>query len=430
MITIYSTKITPRLEYVLELVFSAVKTPYSIQTDKNEFIQTKTPKLNYSNESFENSCKIEPSPVLFDTGLSVYGITKGYFEQEECLLFNEKLDPFASIFYVVSRMEEYTYKKLDKHGRFEAVNSVMTRFDWMQKAMCDRWSNAIVQFLVRNAGLVLEQIPPKVNIIPTFDIDNAFAYKHKGELRKSLSIFKDFLKGDFFRIQQRTKVLLGFKKDPYDTFDKIIEIAKRGFSVKMFWLLGDYSKYDKNISHTNKMHQSTIQKMNEFCEVGIHPSYKSNSYELHLLHEKERLEAILEKEIFTSRQHFLKLSVKKTYPISISMGIRHDYTMGYAEVTGFRAGTCRPFYWYDLTEEKKTELMIHPFVYMDGTFNEYLKLTKSEAKKTILNLYNEIAKVGGDYVFIWHNETIGDYRKWKGWSEVLEYTLNLNTKNE
>ena len=96
--------------------------------------------------------------------------------------------------------------------------------------------------------------------------------------------------------------MLGLKKDPYDTYDKITSIVAQGFPVKLFWLLGDYAKYDKNVSHNSPMHQKIIQQMAEVCEVGIHPSYKSNSYELHLLHEKERLEKEEEEKILRYKQ--------------------------------------------------------------------------------------------------------------------------------
>ena len=429
MLLVYTKENSTRLAYVIDVICSYASISYEITSDLQTFELSKDIKLNYSSTGIEGVCTIQPSVVLFDKGLPVYGITKGNFEGEECLAFNEVVDPLASMFYLLSRMEEYQTKKFDKHGRFEAVNSVLTRFDWLQKAMCDRWANAIINLLKQEAGLEIEQTGTAVTMIPTFDIDNAYAYRHKGKIRKSLSVVKDFLKGDFYRIQQRTKVLLGLKKDPYDTYDKITSIAEQGYPVKLFWLLGDYAKFDKNISHKSKMHQKIIRQMAEIVEVGIHPSYKSNLYELHLLHEKERLEKIINKEVINSRQHYLKLNVKETYPIAQSMGIQHDYTMGYAEVAGFRAGTCRPYKWYDLTEEKQTTLTIHPFAYMDGTLNEYLHLSINEAKNCISALYKEVAKVGGDFVFIWHNETIGDYRKWKGWSAVLDYTLNLN-KNE
>lgn len=429
MFLVYASENSSRLAYVIDVICSYAKISYELTSDIAYFQSSKKARLNYSSIQMDGICTIQPSVVLFDKGLPVYGITKGKFEGEECLAFNEVVDPLASIFYMLTRMEEYQSKKFDQHGRFEAVNSISTRFDWLQKAMCDRWANAFLNLLKQEAGLTVEISFPNVTMIPTFDIDNAYAYRHKGKLRKSLSVVKDFLKGDFYRIQQRTKVLLGLKKDPYDTYDKITSIAAQGFPVKLFWLLGDYAKYDKNVSHNSLMHQKIIRQMAEVCEVGIHPSYKSNSYELHLLHEKERLEKIIAKQVINSRQHYLKLNVKETYPISISMGILHDYTMGYAEVAGFRAGTCRPYKWYDLTDEKHTNLTIHPFAYMDGTLNEYLHLSINEAKNCISALYKEVAKVGGDFVFIWHNETIGDYRKWKGWSAVLDYTLNLN-KNE
>ena len=49
--------------------------------------------------------------------------------------------------------------------------------------------------------------------------------------------------------------------------------------------------------------------------------------------------------------------------------------MGYTDRIGFRAGTCTPFNFYDLDNEKITSLKIVPFVYMDGVLNDKLKYT-------------------------------------------------------
>jgi hypothetical protein len=147
------------------------------------------------------------------------------------------------------------------------------------------------------------------------------------------------------------------------------------------------------------------------------------------LHQEiERLEEIVTKRIHKSRQHYLKLQFPFSYQTLIDQEITDDYTMGFADIAGFRAGTARAFLWFDLSKNEVTTLRVHPFAYMDGTLNEYLHLSPEDAKNKIKQLHEEVNQYGGDFIFIWHNETLGDKRKWKGWLEVFYYTLDLKNK--
>ena len=425
MILIYVEEISERLLYTFDFIFKERRIEYRLTNDKHFLESSSLPKFNYSNEEIDYILYIRPSTLLFDENIGVYGIDKGNFEGEECLSFNNKIDPIASIFYILSRMEEYSSMYVDQHGRFEAKNSVLHRFNWLEKVVCDRWAEALIRYLLRNKleiGLP-KQIPCKIN--PTFDIDETYAYKLKSPIRTWLSTFKDIFTGNKERLVERQRVMVGKRTDPYDTFSYILNIAEKGFQVHLFWLLGDYAKYDKNVSHRNKKHRQLIREMSKNATIGLHPSYKSNSYEFYLLNEKDRIEAILRQPVEHSRQHYLKLNIPKTYQILSSMGFKHDYTMGYAEAIGFRAGTARPFRWFDLAKNEMTSFVVHPFAYMDGTLNEYLKLEIEEAKKKIEILYQEVREYGGQFSFIWHNSTIGQYGIYRGWKEVLEHTLNL-----
>jgi len=49
--------------------------------------------------------------------------------------------------------------------------------------------------------------------------------------------------------------------------------------------------------------------------------------------------------------------------------------MGYPEEPGFRAGISRPFFFYDLLEDRKSGLRITPFQLMDGTLIQYKGMT-------------------------------------------------------
>jgi hypothetical protein len=126
------------------------------------------------------------------------------------------------------------------------------QYNWHEKAMCDRWSVDFLHFLKDHCQLKWHPKLTLVESIATFDIDNAFAYLHKNTLRTQLATAKDLLLNRKDRISDRKRVLSGEVKDPYDTFDFIQTLALSGANVRVFWLLGDYGTFDKNIPHTQE----------------------------------------------------------------------------------------------------------------------------------------------------------------------------------
>lgn len=394
-------RITPRIQYTFDFVFKDRGVEYDLILDGTDF------DFNYTEES-------NASFLLYSEHLE----TNPDFNEEQCVfVFEGKEDPLASIFYVLTRMEEYTVRDKDLHNRFAAAQSTLFKYGLLDKAICDRWSEEVLKTI----GITCSD--PKLKFEPTFDIDNTYAYKYKQGFRRRLSVLRDRLRQNKQRLRERKDVDNG-GKDPYDTFDLIRSISER-FDIRVFWLVESRGKYDRNLDITHPEHQSLIRKMAESARIGIHPSYKSFCSPGLISDEKNALAHILDSEIETSRQHFLRYMLPESYRTLLDVGIKNDFTMGFADEVGFRLGTARSVPWYDLLKEEITELMIHPFVYMDGTLNEYLKLTPEEAKERVTLLYEEVKKYGGTFRFIWHNETIGNYNHWAGWSDVLQHTLDL-----
>ena len=94
--------------------------------------------------------------------------------------------------------------------------------------------------------------------------------------------------------------------------------------------------------------------------------------------------------------------------------------MGYASNYGFRAGTCTPFYFYDLDLEVETNLRVHPFAIMEGTLKYYMGIGPEHAMPHYRRLIDEVKMVNGNFISLWHNDSLNDYKHWKGWKSVFE----------
>ena len=419
MVLILVDSITPRVSYTFDFIFKTRGVAYELTTDLHSFDQYNESRLNYSaNYKNEAILQIEPSSLLFEKGVLNHSIEKSNYHDEECLMIDSVSDPIATVFFLLSRYEEYSKDCKDKYGRYPFSESILCKFNWIEKAIADRCAIAILKNLGEYKAV------ETVSIIPTFDIDNVYAYKLKKGRRAILGIGKDLFNFNFSRIIERIKVMNG-GRDPFDTYEIIKKVGEDFPLTKVFWLVGLLGEKDRNVSIGNLEHQRLIKEISHYASVNLHPSYGSFNDGSKILKEKNSLEEVLGKKVDASRQHFLRFQVSQTYSFLEEMGFKNEYSMGFAERAGFRSGTARSFLWYDLINEQVSTLILHPFVYMDGTLHEYMKLTIEQSKLLVKRLFDEVSSTGGDFVFIWHNETIGNYGKWQGWEEVFNFTLEL-----
>jgi hypothetical protein len=94
--------------------------------------------------------------------------------------------------------------------------------------------------------------------------------------------------------------------------------------------------------------------------------------------------------------------------------------MGYGSINGFRASVASPFYWYDLGKEEQSELLLYPFCYMEANSFYEQQISSQQALEEMLHYLNEVKKVNGTLITLWHNTFLGTDPFYAGWREVYQ----------
>lgn len=425
MILVYSKVATHRLVYVLDVLFLYVLgVPYKLTKSIEEFKAFDGPKINYSNEFVESVISVVPVDLLFEKNIKFQNIQVSWIKEIPYFFETQKgkYDVFASSFWMLTRYEEYLPFKPDKHNRFSAKESLAGQNDFLHKPVVNLWAKNL-QTQIENLFPEYKFPVKKTSYLNTLDIDIAYAYKGKPFWKLYGGVFKNIFQKDKEDLKARV-AYFKTKKDVFDTYD-FIESCSDKVKTKFFFLLGDRGEHDDNIHHKKKALRMLIQKLAKKHSVGIHPSYRSNTQKKQLSKEVKRLRDISNQTITSSRQHYLMLKFPDTYQDLIQNKIYADYTMGYADSCGFRAGVCNAYPFYNLELEQKMPLVIVPFQIMDGTLNQYLKLTPEEALLEIKKMIREVKNVKGIFVSLWHNSSLSEMREWKGWRIVYKELLTL-----
>jgi peptidoglycan/xylan/chitin deacetylase (PgdA/CDA1 family) len=399
---------------------------YIITHDKNVLKNYNGPCLTYCDQCIADEVFVYASRLLFEKGIEDQQIS--IFDWKNIPVFfgtHPKyilpFDPFAASFYLVSRYEEYLPHIKDEHMRFSPHQSLAFQKGFLDKPLVNIWAEELKKILLEKYPTISFK-ERHYKYISTFDIDSAFAYLEKGIMRHVGAITLALATFKFSKIIDRLSVIFGFKDDPLDTYAWQLEIKEK-YHLKQiyFFLLGKYGEFDKNISvEGSHKFQSLIKSIADYAEVGIHPSYASNFDKEQIKKEIRRLNKVLKRDVVKSRQHFLKITFPDTYRNLLEFDITEDYSIGYASEIGFRASICTPFNFYDLDLDVETKLKLVPFMLMDGTMKDYMKLSKEESILRAKKLVDEVRLVNGTFVTLWHNQSVSDKGEWIGWRNVYE----------
>ena len=332
-------------------------------------------------------------------------------------------DIFSLAFFYLSRYEEYWDSPRDQYGRFQSKYSLSVKHNIARLPIVDLWIQHFCTLVNDQYGTSWQLKPYRPPSSMTLDIDQPYAFKHKG-VRKYLGALRDIGKFDLATLSTRMNEIIS-GQDPFDTYEYLEgQVSKYDCRPHIFILNKYNPPLDLNHLAGKKELGLIIDRMSSWADIGIHPSLNAGQNTDYIKQEIESLRQLTSSDsIRCSRQHFLKIDLPHTYRTLEQCDITDDYSMGYPDQVGFRAGTARAYRWYDLNEERASNLHIHPMMVMDVTLRYYLGLSPDQA----INLFDEIHQsclsVSSTCISLWHNSNLSKAYGWQPWKRVFEHIL-------
>jgi len=428
MILVYTHKITSRLNYIFRHLFNnLILKNVKFTTEIEEFIAYNGPKFSYAPQALGGEFHIEAHTILFQQGIKEHHINFSFWDNQPVFFKIQNsdipFDIFAASFYLLSRYEEYLPHQLDEHERYNYKNSLLIQHNLFNKPIIEIWIEKFKTTL-QNRFPDLEFEERKFYFEPLIDVSMARLFESKSLLRSFFGGLNDLVHLRLRKFWLRNKVIIFGKADPFDTFDKILQIKKKyKHPLTFFHLLAPYSLFDHNVSMNKHKYQTEIKFLADYADTGLLTSYYAVDNEEMIEKEIKSLENIIHKPIHKVRAHFNRIKIPTTYQIYNDEELKDDYSMGYNHKIGFRAGTSVPFKFYDIENETETHLLLHPTVISDIMLKYQYKLKPKKAMKILLEEGEIIRQYKGHFYPVFHNFILSDLKEWRKWHQLYTETI-------
>lgn len=321
-------------------------------------------------------------------------------------------DIIASSFFLISRYEEMIRReKRDAVGRFPGKESLPYKAGFLMRPIIDEYAVHLRELL---GSLGIKTLPIKKGfswVHLTHDIDQPWAYYGWR------SVARARLKEKLPWMQSISLAMGNILADKYFSFPRFLEwnrevkrtLATPTDTIFFFKTPGKHPLDKPNYTLQTRPIRSLLRLARKYqVKIGLHVNLTASEYPQLIEREKHRLEYMLRGSITSSRHHFLAIREPEDYVDLYSAGIRDDFTMGYADVAGFRLGTCRPVRFINPSTGFITKLVLHPLPFMDYTLHsaQYMNLNYEEALQVCSQCIETAFRYRGEVNLLFHNENL------------------------
>jgi len=383
--------------------------------------------LNYSLEvgsiEYEIVLSNEKELTIKDTFFNKYLKELAYLKVENIPKSIKELDIFSASFFMLTRWEEYVNKNRDSHNRFPAYESLAYKEGFLDTPIVNELIEDLKsKLLALDSSLVFKK--RVFELVLTHDVDEVKFWKSKKQLFRI--VLGDILKRRdvalaLGRVKEYYLVSIGKIKDPFDTFDWLMQKSEEiGVKSRFYFMSGGVTEHDNRYDITTQ--KILIEKIKSRGHiVGIHPSYNAyNNFE-QFEKEKKLLEEVCECKIDEGREHYLRFEVPTTWQIWEDNGMKIDSSCGYADKEGFRCGTGDEFSVFNILSREKLKLKERPLIYMDDNrlANERV-YDKDTLMETITRLKDKNREYGSINTLLFHQNIFAvDEIDYKGIYETV-----------
>lgn len=369
-----------------------------------------------------------PAPGLQRAdGALVHAVSDGY---------RIDYDLLGLTYWMLSRREEVDCPRRDMFDRFPASESHAYRHGYLQRPIVDEWLNILRQVMQR-LWPRLETSKPAFAMIVSHDVDVPSLYgfsslprlvRHMAASLLKRGDLRETLAAPWVRLRTRQSLLV---RDPMNTFDWLMDLSEQHGLISAFYFI--CGRTDRLRDADYELEHPAIRQLlrrihQRGHEVGLHPSFNTYLEPRLLAQEAERLRRVCSEEgirqdSWGGRMHYLRWRQPITLQAWHDAGMSYDSTLGYAEVPGFRCGTCMEYPAFDPVRGRGLALRIRPLIAMEVSVisSQYLGLgVGGAALEKFLDLKRACRAVGGAFTLLWHNSSLRRKEERALYAAVLE----------